>query len=114
MSNTFTPGPWEVDGFHMSAVIVRDGAGWRRVAECDSDGFRNPNWKADARAVSAVPEMIEALRPFAEAWAESRVFVQADGKDYSNGYLVNAVSGDDFKRAFAALAKVSAQAVSND
>lgn len=62
MSESFTPGPWHVDGFHMSAVIRETETGWERIAECDSEAFRNANWRADARLIAAAPELFEALK----------------------------------------------------
>jgi hypothetical protein len=62
MPSEFSPGPWHVDGFHMSAVIRDKGdRQWERIAECDSDGFRNPNWQANARLIASAPAMYALL-----------------------------------------------------
>lgn len=55
--------PWEVDGFHLSAVIRKvsgDKPGkWERIADCTS-----ANWKADA-------QFIRVARRFAPAIASA-------------------------------------------
>lgn len=58
-----TPGPWFVDGLHMSAIIHDSGGRvWRRIAETDTPAFPNSNWRADARLIAAAPELLAALR----------------------------------------------------
>lgn len=75
MKSQFTPGPWHVDGFHMSAVIRQDAEGqWLSVAQCDTDSFPNKNWKADARLIAAAPELYEACKRASDELKLSREY----------------------------------------
>lgn len=62
-----TPGPWEVaagmTGEHakLNGLVVIEGAGGRAVASCVNSDLPLGEQRANARAVAAVPEMVEAL-----------------------------------------------------
>lgn len=56
-----TPGPWEIDGYNMAAVI-------RKVSDAGSAGtwetiarFEGPNWRANALLGRAAPDLLDNL-----------------------------------------------------
>lgn len=64
-----TPGPWEIDGHNLTAVIHNEGSvtwpQWKHVCNCDY-GYADPEKhfeenKANAHLIAAAPEMLEAL-----------------------------------------------------
>lgn len=71
--------PWEVDGFHLSAVIRKvsgDKPGkWERIADCTS-----ANWKADAQFIRVArrfaPAIASALLEKQKALDEAKSHIQ--------------------------------------
>lgn len=64
MTAAITPGPWEVDGFSIKQPGATIAMVWpdKRVSSDDSIARMNAN----AKAIAAVPAMIEALKEIAE------------------------------------------------
>lgn len=81
-----TPGPWFVDGLHMSAIIHDSGGRvWRRIAETDTPAFPNSNWRADARLISAAPELLLAAE-------RALAVLKATGESVRPGNVLGALS----------------------
>ena len=74
--NRFTPGPWRVFGKMTGKVISENGPGMVEI--CETGDFRDAElvpfnakrWNADAHLIAAAPDMLEALRWYAEGMCE--------------------------------------------
>lgn len=65
MPYNHTPGPWEIDGFDITSVIVKEGNYWKHVARCDY-GYSKPESnfevnKANAKLIAASPDLLHSL-----------------------------------------------------
>ena len=61
MSQQHTPGPWTAKGPHIHEPIPS----FNWIATVQTSNM--PEWEANARAIAAVPEMLEALKVAAKA-----------------------------------------------
>ena len=116
MLSDMTPRPWQVVryGDGDSLVICQDEAGEKRIAFMAVPGSRfederKKTWKrikADAQAISALPELIEALEPFARMAA---AYDPDEGDDEDCAWAFNArPTIGQLRKARAALAKAGA------
>lgn len=69
MASKHTPGPWAVHPVDdtMVAHQLPDGT-WQEIANTDGDYNQPDTWpimEANTRLIAAAPELLEALRPFA-------------------------------------------------
>jgi len=87
---THTPGPWVLDGHNMSSIIrctvlrghpdAKHTCGdYETIADCKGD-----NWKANARLISAAPDMLDALEQCAEYFDKF-----ADADHDQDGFVPN-------------------------
>ena len=92
MSETkHTPGPWKTSYTNLSVVIAENGAVVARASKLNG----LVNLQANARLIAAAPELLEALRPFAETDLTTE--------------LVSDTFGFDVLRARAAIAKATGE-----
>ena len=74
-----TPGPWSPAAnwpHGLSMICQHDGSGWRPVADCAVSGEKA---EANARLISAAPDLLEALQDLFGADMEH--VLMGDGKD---------------------------------
>lgn len=101
-----TPGPWVVrrdewDGFCVHAPTIESQAGclYRIVRGVNGDETPNPTYgtpEANARLISAAPELLDALHAFANATLTY------------NGHVIGLMR-EDFERARAAITKATGE-----
>lgn len=102
MSGQHTPGPWELDGIAIAGsdhrmgdvCLMGDPAQYAgdTADMCD-------NWEANARLISAAPDLLEALRACAKWMETTRASGDAGFWDWHEG--------DEYSRAMAAIAKAT-------
>ncbi len=104
-SKKHTPGPWHVDpkaaeeSFFEDVSILRHDGLAVAVAVHNGD-IIPPEPEANARLIAAAPDLLEALKPFAEC-CDSIGREIPDSKDTSSWTF----QAGDFRRARAAIAK---------
>ena len=108
MTTQHTPGPWHTtrDGFSTVYVEARIGGGWiQEVAACGPTEKGSDQQEANARLISAAPELLEAIKPFAAMLADHH----KDVPDYQQifGINRNSFSVGDLRRAVSAIAKAT-------
>jgi hypothetical protein len=69
--SSYTPAPWTVDGLVTKDldVISPDG----RIAMLDCDNIDADTLEANARLISAAPELLAVLQDVQEAWLAGRM-----------------------------------------
>jgi hypothetical protein len=69
--SSYTPAPWTVDGLVTKDldVISPDG----RIAMLDCDNIEADTLEANARLISAAPELLAVLQDVQEAWLAGRM-----------------------------------------
>ena len=117
--NKHTPGPWENRHFNAYGEIVITSPYWRNQSLCDQmvkvaprrnyvDGIglhitedAVEEAEADARLIAAAPELLKALRPFADLLEYPF--------DCSEEFLNLVVCVSDIRAAVAAIAKATGE-----
>lgn len=96
-----TPGPWwQYKGLLADpGVMASDGLNKNYVI-CTCHG---PDREANARLIEAAPNLLEALRPFAEACAHLHPAQPDDGE------TLDGFKCEDFRKAAAAYAKATGE-----
>ena len=100
-----TPGPWQYDGEVKDHFCRIYNAQYRLVAIVPYGSAKNPSKAAtpDAMLIAAAPDLLEALKPFAELLKKHHDSMSDDRPIFAiEGSIITAV---DLRKAVAAIAK---------
>ena len=116
-ATSFTPGPWTSDrrGTHGVAnyTIIGTPINWHSEIARVYHGDRFLNGEANVRAITLVPELVEALRPFAlfaEKWEANPVGTADEFYAIHGGADGASLRLSDCRRAKELLAKIDGDA----
>lgn len=104
MTTKHTQGPWEASGRYVRTPLTEEGGGWM-IADCRDVSLPSDEVRANARLISAAPELLEALEAMVER-IEYYAECKADGTPNIEDWAYTYSSGD-MKKARAAITKAT-------